>query len=802
MNLVRKWLPVATGLWLTFLVVWSAMAAAGRMAAMPAPGQPIRVVLDDTYPPYSFRAADGKLQGILVDQWALWTKQTGIPARLDGLAWAEAQRRMAAGEYDVIDTIFKNEARAAIYDFTRPYARLDVPIFFSRELSGIRGPADLSGFIVGAKRGDSSVEILKANGVTQIRLFNNYEDIVAAARDGSIKVFIIDKPPALYYLIKMGIQDQFRATEPLYSGQFHRAVHKGDTALLAEVQQGFDAIPRRDYQAIERRWYGAPIFSRKELTIVAEVAAAAAGVVCLLLLWVWTLRRNVRQRTRELSESQVQLKCISDNFANGMFYQVVLDPAGNRRFTYLSDSVKELYGVPPAAACADPMLIYGRIHEDDRAALSLAETAAINAFSPFKTEVRVKGPSGSVRWSSFNSTPTRLMDGSIRWDGIEFIITERKRAEQEQAQLQAQLMQAQKMESLGTLAGGVAHDMNNVLGAILALASANLETQPPASPARSAFTTIAQAAVRGGKMVQSLLSFARQSPAEARELDLNALLRDEVRLLERTTLSRVRLVLELDPGLRPIRGDPNALAHSFMNLCVNAVDAMGDNGTLTLRTRNLDPDQVEVWVEDTGCGMSREVRARALDPFFTTKAQGKGTGLGLSLVYSTVKAHQGRMELHSEPGQGTRVLLRFPACVAGAEASEPGPAAPGAASAPALTVLLVDDDELIRSSMQEVLECLGHSVVAVASGEEALARLEAFQPDVVILDVNMPGLGGAGTLPRMHRLCPALPVILATGRVDQAVLDLVAAHPLVSLLSKPFSMNELQQHLELVGCGR
>ena len=186
------------------------------------PGQParasIRVVMDDDYPPFIFRAPDGALKGILVDQWALWEKKTGTRVQLEAMAWSEAQRRMEAGGYDVIDTIFTSERRKALYDFTRPYARLDVPIFFSRDLSGIRGAGDLAGFIVGAKRGDNSVEILKSRGVTNILLFDDYAAVVAAARDGRVKVFTVDRPPALYYLIRMGIQDQFRETAPLYSG--------------------------------------------------------------------------------------------------------------------------------------------------------------------------------------------------------------------------------------------------------------------------------------------------------------------------------------------------------------------------------------------------------------------------------------------------------------------------------------------------------------------------------------------------------------------------------------------------------
>ena len=172
-------------------------------------------------------------------------------------------------------------------------------------------------------------------------------------------------------------------------------------------------------------------------------------------------------------------------------------------------------------------------------------------------------------------------------------------------------------------------------------------------------------------MVKSLLNFARQSPTEEHELDMNAILREEVELLERTTLAKIRLEMDLASDLRPILGDASALTHAFMNLCVNAVDAMPENGTLTLRTRNVDNDWIEVLVEDTGTGMPREVLEKAMDPFFTTKGVGKGTGLGLSMVYSTVKAHRGQIEIQSEPGQGTRVRMRFPACEPMVRPSEP-----------------------------------------------------------------------------------------------------------------------------------
>jgi len=317
--------------------------------------------------------------------------------------------------------------------------------------------------------------------------------------------------------------------------------------------------------------------------------------------------------------------------------------------------------------------------------------------------------------------------------------------------------------------------------------------QPEGSPAGRAFATIVKACERGGKTVRSLLAFARKQPEEVREVDLNALLQDTVQLLERTALASVRLRLDLVPGAASVRGDVNALSLMIMNLCVNAVDAMPGGGDLALATRVEGP-WVEVRVVDSGTGMSPEVLARACEPFFTTKPPGKGTGLGLSMAFSTMKAHGGTLDLQSEPGRGTEVRLRFPA--SGTEASpQPGEAglpAPGAR----LRVLVADDDPLIREATAGMLTALGHAPTLAASGEEALDHLEAgLAPDVLVLDQNMPGLGGAATLARIRERWPDLPVLLASGSLE--VLRVEAGTRLVHL-PKPFGLKDLDQKLRLI----
>ncbi|MDR3682160.1 MAG: PAS domain S-box protein [Geothrix sp.] len=505
-----------------------------------------------------------------------------------------------------------------------------------------------------------------------------------------------------------------------------------------------------------------------------------------------TARRKAEEEARQ---TQAQLQGLFDNAGVAIGLN---DPQG--RFLAMNSKFVEFLGYGPGEALPlNPMDITHP--EDQEATRRNLEEILSGKTASYLYEKRFIRKDGQVVWGLTSVASIRDGLGSVQsLVAVIVDITAQKHAEEQNARLQAQLQQAQKMESLGTLSGGIAHDMNNVLGAILGLASANLELQPQGSPAHRSFETIVKAATRGGEMVRSLLAFARQSQAEDRVLDVNAILREEVKLLERTTLSRVCLEVDLEPDLHPIRGDASALINTFMNLCVNAVDAMPEQGTLTLRTRNLDSEWIEVVVEDTGAGMPGDVLSRAMEPFFTTKGVGKGTGLGLSMVYSTVRAHRGQIEIHSAPGQGTQVQMRFPACERAAEAAGLGAGAPAEAPKGAMAILLVDDDELIQSSMETILRTLGHSVITSSSGEEALTAVEAgFEPDVVILDMNMPGLGGTGTLPRLRALLPSVPILLSTGRTDQAALDLAGAHPLVTLLPKPFAIQDLQQCLAALG---
>jgi CheY-like chemotaxis protein/two-component sensor histidine kinase len=380
---------------------------------------------------------------------------------------------------------------------------------------------------------------------------------------------------------------------------------------------------------------------------------------------------------------------------------------------------------------------------------------------------------------------------------------ERQETGPEEPEYQAELERLQKLESLGRLVGGIAHDMNNVLSAIFAVTQTQMARHESVPGLVDALGTIERAAERGRDLVKGLVGLTRRDLQAPAPVDLNELLRQEAALLERTLMQRYRIQLDLEEALPPVLGEAGPLGSAVMHLCVNAVDAMAENGTLAIRSRRAGMGWVELVVEDSGAGMAPEVLVRAMDPLYSAKPGGRGTGLGLSMVLSTARAHGGNFVLRSRLGEGTQAILRLPAMDVSAAASprrdaegapEPaGDAQDQARSAP-LDILLVDDDILLRESVPGMLQLHGHRVEAVDGGKAALERLESVPlPDLVILDVNMPDMNGLVVLNRLRVRWPDLPVLLATGFLDEEASAAVARDSHARSLTKPFTLEEVSQ---------
>jgi PAS domain S-box-containing protein len=288
---------------LLFAFLLSLIVAFGQTA------QPrtIRVVLEN-HPPFAFTDDRGQLAGILVDEWRLWEKQTGIKAELVVTDLGEALRRMQAGEFDVIDSISKTPERAEYLEFSKPYAQLGIAIFFRKDVDGIKDLDSIKGFPIAAKAGDAAADLLKERGLDTVLLFADYKAVIDAARQRRVNVFVMDSPPALFFLNKLGVGNEFRQSSPVNSEEFDRAVRKGNEALLKTVEDGFAAIAPAEVRRIEAKWLGKSLGSGPNLRYLGYAAVAGLVIILGMALWNLALNRLVKVRTAALRESESRLR--------------------------------------------------------------------------------------------------------------------------------------------------------------------------------------------------------------------------------------------------------------------------------------------------------------------------------------------------------------------------------------------------------------------------------------------------------------------------------------------------------------
>jgi len=366
---------------------------------------------------------------------------------------------------------------------------------------------------------------------------------------------------------------------------------------------------------------------------------------------------------------------------------------------------------------------------------------------------------------------------------------------EERRAMEEALRQAQKIEAVGRLAAGVAHDINNTLNAIMGSAFALRHELLSLGRPFQDLDNIALACDRGAQLTRNLLGFARKSRSRSESFSLNRLVRELQLLITRTGKKDVRVETRLAEPSAMVQGDEAQVEHAILNLCLNALDAMGDQGTLTIVTETH-PDAVSVSVSDSGTGMDEQARRHAFEPFFTTKPVGKGTGLGLSMVYGTVQAMRGTIHLSTELGVGTTITLQFP------RAAEPPPApkaVPAALSEPrslaGLTVLVIDDEPLVLRAAVRMLRAMGCEVLSANGGREGIDTFRAHQNSVslVVVDLVMPNTDGVATLNELLELAPETPILLVSGYTPEAdqVDALLSAHPTVAYLEKPYDPNTI-----------
>ncbi|MGF1527795.1 MAG: PAS domain-containing protein [Candidatus Competibacterales bacterium] len=490
----------------------------------------------------------------------------------------------------------------------------------------------------------------------------------------------------------------------------------------------------------------------------------------------------------------------------GAIWRYIQHGDGREEMEYLSPNCSDLWELPLEVLQANPQRRWAMVHPEDIAGVRTARDEAARQGVAWTRRFRLRTPSGKEKWLEVRGRPGHLADGAVCWNTLAFDISQQVATEEALAKSQALYHRAQRLEAIGRLTGGIAHDFNN----LLAIIRGNLELFAQGEGGFEAEELVGEAleaAERGAALTHQLLAFGRRSQLQPAVVNVNHVIDELDRLLQRTLPETIAVERLCPGGVWPAQLDRTQLENALLNLALNARDAMPQGGKLTFETANVHLDQdyiashnediepgpfVLVTVSDTGHGMSEEVRQRVFEPFFSTKAPGQGSGLGLSTVYGFVKQSQGSMEIYSEVGLGTAVKLYFPAAVDGEVAIQP----PRVASPPrgGERVLVVEDDQRVRKVLVRQLQSLGYAVTAVDNGAAAREAVAAGAVDLVMTDVVMPGAIQGPQLAQQLRVdYPQLPVIFVSGYPTEIVLQNGGLGPDDIHLMKPTSLENLAQ---------
>jgi two-component system, cell cycle sensor histidine kinase and response regulator CckA len=537
-------------------------------------------------------------------------------------------------------------------------------------------------------------------------------------------------------------------------------LHDQERELLERIRQG----ERVAFSETERRRKdGGQLYVALSVSPIRNAQGTVIGAS--------SIKRDVteaRRAQQALAESQERLELALRAARMGTWHWNLK----NDVMTW-DEGLNQLYGVGLTQQVSRLDQFLERVHEDDREQVRREIQRAVDETGAVNIEFRIVLPNGKIRWLSDKGRLVRDAAGApLYLTGVCLDVTERRLMEE-------RLRQAQRMDSVGQLAGGIAHEANNMMSVVLGCADYVLQRTDLPEQVRQDVDQIWRAAKRTAGITQQLLAFSRRQMLQPQVLDLNATVRELEPILNRA-LGETRAVrMHLSPSLGLVRADPGQLEQVLVNLTLNARDAMNEGGRLTIETMNvmLDPayaatkpvetlepgEYAALVVTDTGHGMDQATLARIFEPFFTTKPVGQGTGLGLSTVYGIVKQSGGFIWAYSEPGLGTTFKLYFPIIVADSAVEAPERIAPP--GRPEEVVLVAEDEPMVRSIVARTLRGCGYAVLEAANGNEALALLEKEngRVNLIVADVVMPDMGGRDMAARIAQHWPQIPVLYTSG---------------------------------------
>jgi PAS domain S-box-containing protein len=763
--------------------------------------------------PLHFEGPDGKPTGLAVELVRESARRQGIQ-----LEWVQQQLPDRAPlDLRVLETI--RTGREGTTHYTEPYlvaksgylVLADSPI---RNIGDLR-TARISHINYRAHRDALGEQFPDARLVPAV----SSDEALNLLRAGQADAAFVDQYAVLTALLRGGQEKTLRMLPVQSTPRPMGLACRPDRAAVAdEIRQGMRALIADGFvQPLLDRW---AFFPNVTTDIIVELddrqrqvrwLAAGMGILGILLALAAWFALLARRQAAQLRRAESLLRNVADRVP-GVVYQFRLRPDGTSSFPYASEAIRQIYRVSPDEVRSDARKVLAALHPDDQARLSETIKQSAAELSTWSCEYRVRFADGTVRWLLGNAQPQRDADGSTLWHGFITDITERKTAETALHTFERKIQETQKLESLGVLAGGIAHDFNNILTGILGNATLAGLDIPVGSPSQSYLESIRKCSLRAADLCKQMLAYSGKGRFVITHLSLNTLVEETTQLLQLSISKQTVLRFNLSPNLPVFEADATQIRQVIMNLVINASEAIGaKSGVVCLNTgvTRVDRDYlastilapelppgnyVFLEVSDNGSGMDVEMRSKIFDPFFTTKFTGRG--LGLAAVLGIVRGHKGAIKVYSEVGRGTTFKLLFPCATGAAERTTP-PSLATPAWRGAGRVLVVDDEETVRSTAALMLKRLGFDAALAADGREAV---EIFRQNpggfvLVLMDLTMPRMDGRQAFEELRRIRAEVRVVLMSGFNEQEAISQFSGKGLAGFLPKPFQMDTLGEAL-------
>ncbi|MDX9802321.1 MAG: transporter substrate-binding domain-containing protein, partial [Spirochaetia bacterium] len=775
--------------------------------------QKIIVGGDSNFPPYEFVDKFGQPAGCNVDITRAIEKEPGLNIEIQLAPWSETLQSFDKGKIDALQGIVYSRIRGIKYDFSPPHTIINhVSVIRKGEGEPPSTVKELENKKIAVQSGDIMKEFSILNGLEdQITTFDTPEEALERLSLGQFDCVLLTRLNALYLIEKNKWKNLDIGHKPLLRSEYCYAVQKDNKPLLAQFSEGLKSIEENgEYRRIYEKWMGVYKEESISFTLMRRYAAMILVPLFFLLiislLWTWLLRRLVAKKTAELKQSETQFRSIVEAIPDAVYVH------NNYCFSYLNASACKLFGIYSAKQLIGKPIME-RFHPDTYE-IAIKRINAIyeqKEYIPLLEQKYLRIDRSEV--------PVEVSAVPIIYEGKEsalvFVkdITSRKEIEQQQAaaakkreSLENQLRQAQKMESVGRLAGGVAHDYNNMLSVINGYTELAMDKMDPADPIFAYLKEIHSAGIRSAEITNQLLAFARKQTINPRVIDLNITIESMLKTIRRLIGESIELDWHPTDDIWKVKMDSSQVDQILVNLCVNARDAIADIGRITIETRNIVFDKeycaqhrgflpgefVLIAVSDSGSGMDKKTTEFIFEPFFTTKALGLGTGLGLSTVYGIIKQNNGFINVYSETDKGSTFKLYIPKHhdePMMEESDEVTEVPTGLGE----TILVVEDELSILKLTEKMIEKLGYNVLTSDNPVDAinLAGKYSGKIDLLITDVVMPEMNGRNLAEKIQEIFPDIKVLYMSGYTANVIAHQGVLEEGVFFIQKPFSINDL-----------